>query len=349
MDWIKRNMMLVVSGAVALILIAAASYYVFSRLQAEKAKDASIAEQKARLETLYGQNPYPQEENTEAALKAQENLKALLKQVGHFYPLEDNPDPTNAITNARFKYNLIDVVAHLNDLARKSSIVLPTNFNFSFTRQSQLMQLATNGLDVLQSQLLDVKELSEIVFKAQIPELLMLRRAPVTKDDQESLATNPKDYLGNRPLQTNDWCVRYPYEVTIKGLTDELRKILEGLAYSSRGFVVRNVKVELFNAATEATDESGGATPTDRYGLAARYGRYGRMMPPAAVAPPPPKPTTGTVVDKQPLKITLMMETLRPLPEGARAPAAPADPTADPAAADPNAAAAVPAEEQPAN
>jgi hypothetical protein len=191
----------------------------------------------------------------------------------------------------------------------------------------------------------------------------MLRRAPIGKDDQDALGANAQDYLSNRLPQTNDWSVRYPYEITFKGLTPELKQVLEGLAHSSRGFVVRYVKVEPFNIATQLAAEgmAGGLNPEymSRYGIgASRYGggmrgRYGVAPPIEAVAPPPPKPTTGVIVDKQPLKITLMVEAVRSLPAGAKpAPApdgtaAPApDGTTPPATPDP---AATPAQPQAAN
>jgi hypothetical protein len=334
MEWIKRNLVWVIGGAIALVLIAVAGYYLFTKMQDEKAKEAAIGDFKAKLETLYQQNPYPSSENTQAAQKAQEKLQAMLKEVGRFYPLAQTNN-TNPITNSKLKLKFIGITDDLRNQAQRAGVVLPTNFYFSFTRQYQLMQLATNSLETLNDQLLDVQALCEVLFKTQIPELLLLRRAPVGMDDQDQMGNIVQDYLSNRTPQTNEWSVAYPYEVVFKGLTEEVRQVLEGLAHSPRGFVVRYVKVEPFTSSAQATADTlgvGAGYPT--YGM----GRYGRFRGPPVDAPPfsppPPRPSMGVVVDKQPLKVTLMVEAIRPLPEGAKVaqPVAPAsDGTAAPA------------------
>jgi len=273
--------------------------------------------------------PYPNQENTLAAEKMQEQLKKLLKEVDRFYPISDALS-TNVMSNGEFKLRLIQTVAELQRRAHMANVVLPTNFNFSFNKQYQLMQLASNSPALLSSQVTDVATICDILFKSQIPELLMLRRSSVTKDDQEALSTMPQDYIASRPLQTNDWSIRYPYEIVFKSLTPEVKSVLEGFAHSSRGFVVRTVKVEPYTASSTTAEDgsvTGGsgeqrdfnATLMARYGMRSRYGAPAAQAAPTPAAPP--KPAVGTVVDKQPLKVTIMVESVRPKPATAAAPA----------------------------
>lgn len=337
MEWIKKNLTIVLGGVVALVLVGGAGFYLYSRMQAASMHDAAITESKQKLETLYNQAPFPSPENTEAASKAQEKLETLLKEVDRFYPISEMSS-TNVMSNGEFKLRLIQTIAELQRHAQSANVNLPTNFNFSFTKQYQLMQLASNSPAALNGQVTDVKTICEVLFQAQIPELIMVRRSPVTKDDQEAVSAMPQDYLGNRSLQTNDWSIRYPYEVVFKGLTPELKAVLEGLAHSPRGLVVRTVKVEPFSASATSDDPSQGGvmgeTRDFNRALRMRYGlRYSTQQTPTdTTTVTPPKPTVGTILDKQPLKITMMVEAVRPRPPGEAAPAQAA--ATDQAAAD---------------
>ncbi|MBK8000940.1 MAG: hypothetical protein IPK15_20080 [Verrucomicrobia bacterium] len=83
----------------------------------------------------------------------------------------------------------------------------------------------------------------QVMFDAHVTPLINVRRARVSKDDEISTATS--DYLSLK-VQTNalTGTVNSPYEVTFGCLSSELAAVLEGLASSKHGFIVKAINVE---------------------------------------------------------------------------------------------------------
>jgi hypothetical protein len=91
----------------------------------------------------------------------------------------------------------------------------------------------------------EVKELCRILFDARVNPLVNIRRSRVSKDDSESGGTSANDYH-SLTTETNGvtGAVTSPYELTFHCLTSELAAVLERLAASSHGFVVKSIQAK---------------------------------------------------------------------------------------------------------
>ena len=74
MLWIKRNLFLAVGGLVALLLLAGGVYYFISAQQRSKSIEEELEGNKAELNRLQGQTPYPSQSNIEIAKKEADSL-----------------------------------------------------------------------------------------------------------------------------------------------------------------------------------------------------------------------------------------------------------------------------------
>lgn len=67
MPWIKRNMVFVVSLAVALVLIGAGTFFIFSAKGDADAASGELESKKGEYDKLVTRDPYPNSKNIELA------------------------------------------------------------------------------------------------------------------------------------------------------------------------------------------------------------------------------------------------------------------------------------------
>jgi len=67
MQWIKRNLFLVLGGVVALGLLGFAGFYLFAKIQQDQGVTGELDSATQKLETLAKRDPYPNPENIAAA------------------------------------------------------------------------------------------------------------------------------------------------------------------------------------------------------------------------------------------------------------------------------------------
>lgn len=332
MQWIKRNLFLVVGGVVALALLGFAGFYLFAKIKQDQAVTEELTAATQKLEGLARRDPYPNPENIAAAKEEGVRVQNFLTEVEkHFQPA---PYPQN-LNNMEFRTYLDNTRAKLISEAQRSGVEIPTNYWFTFAAQKGSMTFSPTSLEPLATQLADIRTICQVLFDAKVNSLVWLKRAAV--DSQDS-AAGSQDYLSAKAV-TNNNAVLMPYEVAFQGFSSELGTVLEGLARLPHCYMVTNVVVEPADTASSPTeDESTTMTdaysryrmPTpqgvadvmrDRYGLGgglgARYGR-GRMMPTMPVVPQPivrPAPRgPQTILDEKPLRFTLSIQSVKLIP-----------------------------------
>lgn len=167
-------------------------------------------------------------------------------------------------------------------------------------------------------QLGEVKTVSEILFAAGINALDGVQRLRVLPDD----ATGPMtDYLDDQPV-TNDLALLTPYQVTFRGFSPEIARVLQGFASSSHGFIVKNINVQPSGAAEVAgvagvAGAAGGnpnamAAYLQAAGVQASLSQAGgRFVNIAGGAPAPGKGALQTVLNEQLLRITMTVEVVK--------------------------------------
>jgi hypothetical protein len=322
MQWIKRNLFLVVGGVVALGLLGFAGFYLYTKIQQDQAVTGDLDAATQKLEGLAKRDPYPNPENISAAKDEAKRLEGFLTDVEkHFLPA---PYPKE-LNNMEFRTYLDTTQSRLLAEAKRAGVEVPTNYWFTFAAQKGSMSFTPSSLQPLASQLADIAMICGVLFDSKVNSLVWLKRTSV---DSQDTSMGSQDYLSTAKAVTNNWAVIMPYEVAFQGFSSELAAVLDKLASLPHCFMVTNVVVEPAASAAAGTEEqqqnAPGADMLGRYGMRdagmmmrQRYGLGGplggRYMP-QMTAPPPP-PTTSrrpnTVLDEKPLRFTLAIQAVK--------------------------------------
>ncbi len=334
MAWIKRNLLFVVGLAVAVALLGSGVFYLLNAQSDAAAVNTELESKNQEFDTLVNRKPAPTEDNIKLARDAQVKLDRFKDSVrGQFLPL---PLP-EALDDAAFKNLLEGTLDKLDKAADRSGVKLPKpeggKYAFTFDEQRRQLQMAQRSLVPLTIQLLDIADLSQILFDAKIHSLESIRRTPVNTND----ITPASNYLAKKPTtNTVTGAVLYPYEAIFQCFSSELASALAGFVNAKQAFVVKSINVE--RGTTEAAPLA--AVPNGTMGmdraLAARYGmspslasRYG--LAPAAAAPSATTTKPGEpVLDDKPLRITLGIEVVKLAPVSAAPAPAPVKPKTRP-------------------
>lgn len=244
MLWIKRNLFLAAGGTVALLLLGAGIYYFLNARGRNQRLEDEIGATIATLNNLYSSAVFPSQTNIDAAKRETDRLRTTIEQFQKFFVAV----PAEKVTNVAFRAYRDNTLAELQRAAEQARTTLPgKSYAFSFETQRTKVEFKEGSFPAIPQQMAEVKALAKILFDAHVDPLVNLRRARVSRDDEESVSTS--DYLQLK-IETNSIqgaassIVRSPYEVTFHALSSELAAVLQGLAASPHGFVVKAVQVE---------------------------------------------------------------------------------------------------------
>ena len=306
MVWVKRNLGLVIGGVIALALLVVAFIYLFSK----RAEDQEVTEEletaTTRYQTLLSRPVHPGDEqgrvnNIEIAKLEVKRLQAFLEEVRSKFG--GSNVPTN-ISNREFRALLDNTVNDLQRTAESLGITLPQK-DYWFTFAPQRTAVEFKSIDMLTHQLLDVKELCEILYDAKVQDLKGIRRVPASTEDN-----NAQDFLTDKKATTNEVAIVTPYELKFQGFSAELARVLERLVQAKRCFVVRSVAVD---RAPEEQSATVGAIPA--YNPMSRYGN--RYAAPQVVAPQRSTRPGNVLLDENKLLIEMRVDVVR-LKDGGR-------------------------------
>ena len=333
MAWIKRNLFFVVGGVITLALLGVAGFFLYTKIQEETQVTTELDSATAQLQSLVNRDPAAKENNIEAAKSDYKKLTEFVAELRKDFEAPAYPAQLN---NREFRELLENTMADLRRSAEKAGVKIPeTNYWFTFNAQKTTMNLPDASLEPLASQLADISAIVDVLFKAKVNSIEMLKRAPLTPSDNSG--GTGQDYHGAKPA-TNDWAVVMPYEVSFFGFSSELADVLEGFIRSRECLVVKNVVIEAAPdpsnagmAAVPAYNPMPGAPSGMDPALAARYGigggmasRYG-LGRGASAAPAPravvavPRPGSNNILEEKMLRVTLSLEAIKVKPAAASA------------------------------
>ena len=307
MGWFKRNLFFAIGVVVAIALLGAAAFYDYAGWGHNQTAFAKLNEVYNTLSELNKKKPLPGSgtvDNIAAAKEQESKLKQWIGQTkDYFQPIAPVPKATNGpVTDPLFAGALHRTIAQLQHEADTANVVLPPEFDFSFTAHVDRLTFAPGSLELLSVQLGEVKTISEILFGAGINALDGVQRCRVSPDDVSGPQT---DYLEDQPV-TADLAVLVPYQVTFRGFSPEIARVLKGFASSPHGFIVKTMIVQPAAAAATGPMIVG-------YQPAPEGGRrgYDAGVAPQPMAILPGKGGLPTVLDEQLLSVTLKVELVK--------------------------------------
>jgi len=315
MGWLKRNLIFVIGGALAVGLLAASGFYIYKDWARNSAASAKLNENYATLKSLQQQKPAPgnnKVNNTAIAKEQDQQVQAWINSARkYFRPVP--AVPSGAVTSEAFASALRRTVDQLQHEADGASVTLPPKYDFSFSAQRQLVKFAAGSLPPLAVQLGEVKTLAELIFSTRVNALDGIQRIRVSEDDT---AGPQGDYTDEHSV-TNDLAVITPYVVTFRCFTPELARVISAFATSSNTLLIKAINVRPAGAADmEESAESANQAAT----AAAFYGRYARRRMPPAFAPPAAVPAASRggmqmVLKEQLLRVTMEVGFVNLLPK----------------------------------
>jgi hypothetical protein len=322
MAWIKRNLYFFIGSILALALMGVGGWYFYAEYSAEGQSGNQIADDYDKLRELNQQNPHPGKaggpvDNVQAAKDQQAALRAWIDSTHpYFQPVKQLGDLNS------FPTELDNSVAQLQRTAREDGVSLPPGYYFTFLAQKNMLAIPLNILPQLAARLGEVKVICGILFDARINSLESIRREALSSDD-----TNGPDYLppDQRTVST-PLADLTPYEITFDCFSGELATVLGKLAASPHGLVVKSIVV---GPAQSGASMAGMAASPNPYagpgGMPASVGHYNLggynpggynpgVPPPRSFTPAPPPPNGRPVkfLSENKLRITLLVEVIKP-------------------------------------
>ena len=292
MSWIKRNLFFVIGGAVALVLMGLAGWFLYSNWNRNNQIKTEVSAKLEEFNRLNKERPHPGvgavNNVTNAADQSRQLREFITKTRSCFTPVPAIPN-TPQIDDQAFSRGLSSTIKGLQDLAARNSVSLPQGYFFSFDAMKTKVNFAPGSLGRVAAQLGEVKAISEILLQSRINSLTSLRRERVSADDAGGPQT---DYLSEKTV-TNDLAIVTPYEATFTCFSAELGAVLGAFATSPHGFVVKSIDV-VPAPATDNPDNTASGTPQP---IAADPTRYRPVPAPLA---PPPAPNPGAGAGRQP-------------------------------------------------
>src|ERR1043166_8016929 len=339
MEWIKRNLLFVISGVVGVLLIGAAGYFLYLKIDENERINTELAGQIAELERLYKQDPHPGTEtldNIGAMKREEERVQSLLNQAKSlFIPIP----PFQRTDDIGFKSVLEMTIAYLQQRATNAGISLPGGgvrgtgpYYFTFGTLRYPLQYPDGDIDGWLMQLSEMKSMCDVLFAAKINALEGIRRLPLAP--KYDVLTVGQDFLQGVPAIYNGTYRLTPYEITFRGFSSEVAEALRGFTSPTNSFIVKMINVERSNynppppptpAPASASSRGGPVMPqaATRPRLSVEEERYGAgyanssskpsnpYAPRVAVIATQTNAGPVTLLAEKPLRVTMLVEVVK--------------------------------------
>ena len=319
MVWIKRNLVLVVSGLVGLVLIGLGTYLVLSGLARNKELSEEVEVTRTRASQLYDANPFPGQTNIDTARKEMESLRASIgKAQRHLSPV-----PLEKMDLKRFMAFRDETLNELRVAAKRAGTALPDDrYAFSFATQRDRTQFSKDFLHVAE-QMAEVRVLSMMLFDARVNRIGNIRRAKASDDDRSSTFASDYTALDVMPDAAGHM-VSHPYEFTFYCFSTEVADVLNRLERSTNSFLLKAIQVEPEDSKNTEGVGAPQILPGSERTSPPPPPRPRFPQPPSTnrvVTPVPPRPTAAaagndrpvTLLKEKRLKVTLLIYATRPI------------------------------------
>jgi hypothetical protein len=331
MQWIKRNLFFVVGGVVALALMGAAGWFVYTNIQKDREiqeGEDGLQKQVSEAQRLSTAPASPTEENIKAAKEETRRLKEFRTSLKELFA----PAPVFPKTDDKgFKDFLEKNISELTMAASNANVLLPVGpnnekFGFTFSTHRNQFQFSPGSIEPWMEQLSDIRSIAQILFQSKVNALDTIQRVAVSKDD-----TAPSDFLAGTILTNQAGTTFAPYLTSFRCFSADLASVIEKFSRSTNCIIVKTVNVvpsavplptgNLNQPAPArryfAPQPQAVVRPAEDYAVERRYGKGG----PAPAVPQPTQvaprtaaaatPSAVTVLTEKLLQVTLLLEVVR--------------------------------------
>jgi len=244
MDWIKKNLMIVIGSAVALVAVGASGYFLMVQMGKYEQAGGQMASADSTVNSFVTKSPHPGASGVDNIKAVKDDIQRLEKFKGELTSTFKSI-PLGGNSEQAFKSELAETLAYIEREGKRVGLTAPTNFNLSFTAQKVGFRFASNSLAPLRVQLADLREITKILVEARVNTIDSYRRVAVSADDSGPNAVE-NEYLTNLKIATNEFtgAIVHPYEITFRCFSEEFGEVLEGIAASPYSIIVKTVSVE---------------------------------------------------------------------------------------------------------
>jgi hypothetical protein len=240
MLWIKRNLFLAFGGLLAAALLAGGIYYALGAVNRSTSLNEELNQNISILQRLYNQDPFPATTNVDAAKRETDRVKVAIGKMQKFFLAP----PVERVTGLAFRSYRDNLLAELRNSARLARTTIPgQSYAFSFEEQRTRVDFDPRTFPAIPEQMADVRAICNVLYEAHVDPLVNIRRARVSGDDEKS--SSQSDYHSVR-LATNavTSAVVSAYEVCFQCLSADLATVIQKIAVSPYGMVVKAVQIE---------------------------------------------------------------------------------------------------------
>lgn len=297
-------MFLVIGIVAAAAVMTCAVLYLLNRYARSEQYTGDFNDVVAKLQEYVNKEPYPMEANVAVFQDGNKVLRDFMDTCDKLIV----PTSYEKMDTQKFKTHLENVIAELSREATNDNVALPKSYAFTFADIRPKSNLIAYGIDPLALQLAEIRLLCTSLFQAKIHSLESLQRVRVSSDDGNSAT----DYLDDRRIITNAFSITTPYKISFRCLQGELSAVLNSLATCKDFIVVKTMEVlstaEYAAVSAEPKPPEEPMTPT------------APKQPGKKATPVPVKPVLPVVLDQKPVKVTMLIEIVRPYKPAAAAP-----------------------------
>ncbi len=325
---LKKNMVLVVGGAVSLVLILAALVLLLRFHSSYKKVNDELQGAVNRLAFLQSRDPYPSEVNVERMQKEVESLDAYYTNLcDRLRQTQIEPEPMEP---SQFQLLMGRTLRRLTDQALASAVKLPSRFAFGFDRYVKGELPASADIGRLQIQLKEVDELCNLLYKAKVHEILSVSREVFERGGESTGSASPSAGFSRRGQPAQDAGAGAPvaralsageqaglftrehFILSFTALDEVLKTVLNDMARSKMFMVVS--RLELSNI-SKTMKKGADILPSPSAPAAPGFSLVGA---PPAEGPPPvgAKDTAATreqrvLAGREPIQILLEVDIYR--------------------------------------
>jgi len=353
MLWIKRNLLIVIGGAISLCLLGGAGYYTYNSFYDNDDQDVAVEQLRTELQSLTT-GLHPNEANIEVVRSNTVLANLFMDNAEKML----NAEPPRSMNAATFSIELIKALDRLKRDATNHSVELPPRFDFTFGEIKQQPRIFPYAVEPLNGQLADISSLCSVLYRAKVRAIDSLHRVPAYLGEPPSADLIMDLAVRTNEVSTNLNLVITPYRVTFRGFAGELTAVLNGLARTKDFIVIRQIDLDVAGnalASAPAMDPMmmqpgmqpgmqplgapvpGGLNPGPTFGLPPPVAPP--MAPPMTpgpaiqprpvlpvrpaqpgAVPPPAKSTLTPLLDEKPLRVTLVLDFIKAMRRPAPAP-----------------------------